>query len=59
MDKVKLPEERKGAIINAMNNAREQFTSLIDILDKNAQGVQFKEGKNNYNKFYQVELLIG
>jgi hypothetical protein len=45
MDKVKLPEERKGAIINAMNNAREQFTSLIDILDKNAQGVQFKEGK--------------
>ena len=35
LDNVKATDESKGVIINGINNAREEFTKLIDILEKN------------------------
>jgi len=44
MKKTNLPAERRQAIIGGINNAREEFTKLIGILDKNLEGTTLSKG---------------
>ena len=53
MNKTNLPAERRQAIIGGINNARNEFVTLIEILGKNAKGVNFKNGKNQLQKILQ------
>ncbi len=53
INKTKLPPERRQAIIGGINNARAEFTNLIDILNKNSKGVTFKKGKNELQQILQ------
>jgi hypothetical protein len=53
MNKTNLPAERRQAIVGGINNAREEFVRLIEILGKNAKGVKFKNGKNQLQKILQ------
>jgi len=50
MKKTNLPEERRQAIIGGINNAREEFTRLIGILNKNAEGVKLTKAKEELQK---------
>ena len=53
MNKTNLPTERRQAIVGGINNAREEFVRLMDILNKNTDGVEFKKDKKNYKKILQ------
>ena len=53
MKKTKLSEESRQSIIGGINNAREEFTRLIGILGKNAEGVQLTKGKQELQKILQ------
>ena len=53
MNKTNLPAERRQAIVGGINNAREEFVRLIDILNKNTDGVEFKKGQKELQKILQ------
>ena len=43
-DDLNVSAEAKGNIVGGLNNAREEFVKLIDILDANAQGTKLNKG---------------
>jgi hypothetical protein len=43
-DDLNVSAEAKGNIVGSLNNAREEFVKLIDILDANAQGTKLNKG---------------
>ena len=43
-DNLNVSAESKGNIIGGLNNARQEFVKLIDILDANAQGAKLTKG---------------
>ena len=43
-DNLNVSAESKGNLIGGLNNAREEFVKLIDILDANAQGTKLNKG---------------
>ena len=43
-DDLNVSAESKGNIVGSLNNAREEFVKLIDILDANAQGTKLNKG---------------
>ena len=46
MKKTNLSSERRQAIIGGIDNAREEFTKLIDILDNNLESTTLSKGAN-------------
>ena len=43
-DDLNVSAESKGNIVGSLNNARDEFVKLIDILDANAQGTKLNKG---------------
>ena len=43
MKKSNVREESRQLIVNGVNNARDEFTNLISILDNNIQGAKLKK----------------
>ena len=43
-DDLNVSADAKGNIVGSLNNAREEFVKLIDILDANAQGTKLNKG---------------
>ena len=56
MKRSNVPEETRQMLVGGLNNAREEFGNLINILDNNTKGVTLKKARNEISSLFKDRI---